>query len=110
MSDHHTSYTVNAMLGRLHLKNKAFQSLKLADQQSIVLDLIEGAYRSDVNIGEILSEECFLNREESNEKRTIGTIFQICSYCGKPKDNVEDYDIGHSMQSFCPDCASINKF
>jgi len=95
------------MIGRLHLKNKAFQSLKFADQQSIVLDLIEGAYRSDVNIGEILSEEYFLNNEESNEKRTIGTIFQICSYCGKAKDNVEDHDVGYSLQSLCSDCANI---
>jgi hypothetical protein len=45
MSDHQASYAVNAMLGRLYLKNKAFQSLSFEEQQSIVLDIIKESFR-----------------------------------------------------------------
>ena len=99
MSDHQTSYTVNAMIGTLYLKNKAFQSLSFEGQQSIVMDIIKESYNSDVNIGEILGNECF----SSDETKTIGTIFKICSYCGEAKDFVEDYGSKY-IQGFCLDC------
>lgn len=106
MSDHQTSYTLNSMFGHLYLKNKAFQSLSFEDQQSIILDLIEKSYSSDVNIGEILSHECFSEYKDINEDRTLATIFQICSYCRKPKENVKDYGEEYSKQGFCADCAN----
>lgn len=105
MSDHHTSYTINSMLGRLYLKNKAFQSLSFEEQQSIVLDIIKESYRSDVNLGEILSNECFLEEKDCSEERTLSTIFKICSYCGKAKEQVEDDGEEYSRQGFCYDCA-----
>jgi hypothetical protein len=106
MSDHQASYTVNAMLGRLYLKNKAFQSLSFEEQQSIVLDIIAESYQCDVNIGEILSDECFCDYEDVEEHRTIATIFQICSYCGQASSNVQDYDDGFGKQGFCSDCVA----
>ncbi|MDR9401920.1 MAG: hypothetical protein RI580_00630 [Halothece sp. Uz-M2-17] len=106
MTDHQTSYTINSMIGRLYLKNKAFQSLELGEQQSIVLDLLEASYLSDVNIGEILSNECFLSDRETDEKRTLASIFQICSCCGKVKDSVTDYHEGFFPQGLCADCAT----
>ncbi len=105
MSDHHTSYTINAMLGRLYLKNKAFQSLRFEEQQSIVLDLLAASYRSDVNTPEMLSNECFVEDKDSHETRTLSTLFKICSYCGKAKDEVEDYRSSFNIQGFCTDCA-----
>ena len=54
MSDHQASYAVNAMLGRLYLKNKAFQSLSFAKQQSIVLDIIKESYLGDLTLPEAL--------------------------------------------------------
>ena len=104
MSDHQASYTVNAMLGRLYLKNKAFQSLSFEEQQSIVLDIIKESYRCDVNIGEILSDECFSDCDDVQEHRTIATIFQICSYCGKASPNVQDYGDKFVKQGICLDC------
>ena len=77
MSDHQASYAVNAMLGRLYLKNKAFQSLGFEEQQSIVLDIIKESFLCDVNIGEILSNECFSDFDDVEEQRTIATIFQM---------------------------------
>jgi superfamily II helicase len=106
MSDHQTSYTINSMLGRLYLKNKAFQSLSFEQQQSIVLDIITESYNSDVNLGEILSNECFLEEKDCTEKRTLSTIFKICSYCGQAKERVEDDREKYSRQGFCYDCAS----
>ncbi len=106
MSDHQTSYTINSMLGRLYLKNKAFQSLDLEAQQSIIQDILKESYNSDVNIGEILSNECFSKYKETEEERTISTIFQICSYCTEVKDNVEDYGREYNRQGFCLDCAN----
>jgi len=105
MTDHQTSYTINSMIGRLYLQNKAFQSLEFSEQQSIVLDLLEESRLSDVNLGEILSNECFLSDRESDEKRTLATLFQICSCCGKVKDSVIDY---HEFfpQGLCTDCAT----
>jgi hypothetical protein len=104
MSDHQTSYTINSMIGRLYLKNKAFQSLNLYEQQSIVLDLLQESYHSDVNIGEMLSNECFSDYKDINEMRTIATIFQICSYCRQPKEGVKDFG-SYGVQGFCSDCA-----
>jgi hypothetical protein len=105
MSDHQTSYTVNAMIGRLFSKNEAFQSLSFQGQQSIVLDLIQESRRCDVNIGEILSNECFLDHQDTDERRTIATIFKICSYCGNVKDDVKDYG-EYSAYGWCSDCAT----
>jgi hypothetical protein len=105
MSDHQTSYTVNSMIGRLFLKNEAFQSLSFQGQQSIVIDLIQESRNSDVNMGEILSNECFSDYQDTDEKRSVAAIFKICSYCGKVKEDVQDYDGGHSVQGFCADCA-----
>lgn len=105
MSDHQTSYTINSMFGCLYLKNKAFQSLTFKEQQSILLDILAESHHSDVNLGEMLSNECFLDYKDINENRTLSTIFQICSYCGKAKDGVKDYGDGISKQGFCPDCA-----
>lgn len=106
MSDHQTSYTINAMIGKLYLKNKAFQSLDFAGQQSIVLDMLKESYHSDVNLGEILSNECFLSDGETDEKRTLATIFKICGCCGKVRDTVIDYSEGFFPQGLCSDCAS----
>lgn len=103
MSDHQASYTVNAMLGRLYLKNKAFQSLSFEEQQSIVLDIIQESYRCDVNIGEILGDACFSNSDNVQENRTIATIFQICSYCRKASSNVQDYG-KFLKEGICLDC------
>ncbi len=105
MSDHQTSYTVNSMIGRLFLKNKAFQSINFEGQQSIVLDLIQESRHSDVNIGEILSNECFSDYKDTDEKRTISAIFKICSYCGQVKEDVKDYETGYSVYGICSDCA-----
>ncbi|HEY9826986.1 MAG TPA: hypothetical protein V6D19_16220 [Stenomitos sp.] len=105
MSDHHTSYTVNSMIGRLFLKNQAFQSLNFEGQQSIVLDLLQELRHSDVNIGEILSDECFSDYEDTDERRTIATIFKICSYCGKAKADVKDYSNSFYKQGLCSDCS-----
>jgi hypothetical protein len=105
MSDHQTSYTVNSMIGRLFLKNQAFQSLNFEGQQSIVLDLIQESRHSDVNIGEILSNECFSDYKDIDEKRTISAIFKICSYCRQAKEDVKDYDTGYSAHGHCSDCA-----
>jgi hypothetical protein len=58
MSDHQTSYTINSMIGHLYSKSKAFQSLSFEEQQSIVVDILEGSFKSDVNVHEILSNEC----------------------------------------------------
>nr|WP_293096094.1 hypothetical protein [Okeania sp. SIO2F4] len=69
MSDHQTSYTINSMLGRLYLKNEVFQSLDLEAQQSIVKDILKESYNSDVNLGEILSNECFSTYQETDEKK-----------------------------------------
>ncbi|AVQ70399.1 hypothetical protein MTo_02429 [Microcystis aeruginosa NIES-1211] len=104
MSDHQASYAVNAMLGRLYLKNKAFQSLSFEEQQSIVLDIIKESYLCDVNIGEILSNECFSDFDDVDEQRTIATIFQICSYCGQASANVQDYGDYFSKAGICSDC------
>ncbi len=93
------------MIGRLFLTNKAFQSLSFQGQQSIVLDLIHASRHSDVNIGEILSNECFSNYKNTDEKRTIAEIFKICSYCVKVKEDVKDYGSGYSVQGLCSDCA-----
>ncbi|NCS25579.1 MAG: hypothetical protein GPI96_14170 [Microcystis aeruginosa BS13-02] len=93
MSDHQASYAVNAMLGRLYLKNKAFQSLSFEEQQSIVLDIIKESFLCDVNIGEILSNECFSDFDDVEEQRTIATIFQICSCCRQASANVQDYGL-----------------
>lgn len=106
MSDHQTSYTINSMLGRLYLKNEVFRSLDLKAQQSIVKDILKESYNSDVNLGEILSNECFSTYQETDEERTISTIFQICSYCGEVKNNVEDYGEDYNRQGFCLDCAN----
>ena len=108
MSDHHTSYTINAMIGQLYLQNVAFRLLDFAEQQSIVLDLLAGSYRSDVNIAEMLSNECFVSHKDSRETRTLSTIFNICSYCRQAKDDVEDYGEPFNVQGFCPECASEN--
>jgi len=105
MSDHHTSYTINAMIGRLYLQNAAFQSLGFEEQQSIVLDLLAGSYRSDVNIAEMLSNACFADDAESTETRTLSTLFKICSYCKEAKNEVADYTESFSVQGFCTDCA-----
>jgi hypothetical protein len=104
MSDHQASYAVNAMLGRLYLKNKAFQSLSFEEQQSIVLDIIKESFRCDVNIGEILSNECFSDFDDVEEQRTIATIFQICSYCGQASANVQDYGDDFSKEAICSAC------
>ncbi|CCI32157.1 hypothetical protein [Microcystis sp. T1-4] len=104
MSDHQASYAVNAMLGRLYLKNKAFQSLSFEEQQSIVLDIIKESYLCDVNIGEILTNECFSDFDDVDEQRTIATIFQICSYCGQASANVQDYGDYFSKAGICSDC------
>ena len=106
MSDHYTSYTINAMIGRLYLKNQAFQPLGFEEQQSIVLDLLAASYRSDVNTAEMLSNECFAEDKNSHETRTLSTIFKICSYCGEAKDEVEDYGKHYNVQGFCADCAN----
>lgn len=105
VSDHQTSYTVNSMIGHLFLKNKAFQSLSFQGQQSIVFDLIQMARNSDVNLGEILSNECFSDYQDTDEQRSIAAIFKICAYCGKVKEDVKDYDNGYGAQGFCADCA-----
>ncbi len=105
MSDHQTSYNLNSALGHLYLKNKAFQALGHQDQQSIAIDLINIFRQSDVNIGEILSDECFRFDQESNERRTIATIFKICAYCGQMKEDIRDYDEGYGKQGLCSDCA-----
>jgi len=104
MSDHQASYAVNAMLGRLYLKNKAFQSLSFEEQQSIVLDIIKESFRCDVNIGEILSNECFSDFDDVEEQRTIATIFQICSCCGQASANVQDYGDDFSKAGICSAC------
>ncbi|MFN6237557.1 hypothetical protein [Microcystis sp.] len=104
MSDHQASYAVNAMLGRLYLKNKAFQSLSFEEQQSIVLDIIKESFRCDVNIGEILSNECFYDFDDVEEQRTIATIFQICSCCGQASANVQDYGDDFSKAGICSAC------
>ncbi len=104
MSDHQASYAVNAMLGRLYLKNKAFQSLSFEEQQSIVLDIIKESFRCDVNIGEILSNECFSDFDDVEEQRTIATIFQICSCCGQASANVQDYGDDFSKEAICSAC------
>jgi hypothetical protein len=104
MSDHQTSYTLNSMIGRLFLKNQAFQSLNFEGQQSIVLDLLQESRHSDVNIGEILSNECFSDYKDTDEKRTISAIFKICSYCGKAKEDVKDYSSGFGAHGLCSDC------
>lgn len=104
MSDHHTSYTINSMIGYLFLKNSAFQSLSFEDQQSIVLDLIQESRNSDVNLGEILSSECFSDYKDSDEQRTIAAIFKICACCGKVKEDVKDYDEMFGAQGLCSDC------
>jgi hypothetical protein len=91
MSNHQTSYTVNSMIGHLFLKNKAFQSLSFQGQQSIVFDLIQMSCNSDVNLGEILGNECFSDYKDTDEKRRIAVIFKICTYCGKVKEDVKDY-------------------
>ncbi len=106
MSDHHTSYTINAMIGRLYAKNAAFQSLPFKEQQSIVLELLAESYRSDVNTPEMLSNAYFLDDNETNETRTLSTIFKICSYCKKAKDEVEDYGDQYTRQGFCVECAT----
>ncbi len=105
MSDHHTSYTINAMIGRLYVKNAAFQSLRFADQQSLVMDILAESYRSDVNIAEMLSNECFPEYKDLDETRTLSAIFNICSYCKKVKDDVKDYGKPYSRQGFCAECA-----
>ena len=104
MSDHQASYAVNAMLGRLYLKNKAFQSLSFEEQQSIVLDIIKESFRCDVNIGEILSNECFSDFDDVEEQRTIATIFQICSCCRQASANVQDYGDDFSKEAICSAC------
>jgi hypothetical protein len=43
--------------------------------------------------------------QDTDEKRSVAAIFKICSYCGKVKEDVQDYDGGHSVQGFCADCA-----
>ena len=101
MSDHQTSYKLNAMLVRLYFKNKAFQSLNFEGQQSLVLDVIETFSKSDVNLGEILSNEYYVKGLPPEEHKSLSTIFQICCGCGKAKENVEDY----YSQGFCYDCA-----
>ena len=108
MSDHHTSYTINAMIGRLYLHNAAFQALGFEEQQSIVLDVLAGSYCSDVNIAEMLSNECFADDVESRETRTLSTLFNICSYCKKAKGEVEDYGESFNVQGLCPECANEN--
>ncbi len=105
MTDHHTSYTINAMIGRLYAKNAVFQSLRFADQQSIVLDLLAESYRSDVNIGEMLSNECFSEYKDLDETRTLSAIFNICSYCKKSQDDVKDHGEVYSRQGLCAECA-----
>jgi hypothetical protein len=65
------------MIGHLFLKNKAFQSLSFQGQQSIVFDLIQMASNSDVNLGEILSNECFSDYQGTDEQRSIAAIFKI---------------------------------
>ncbi len=110
MSDHQTSYTINSMIGHLYLQNKAFQSLSFEEQQSIVVDLIEKSHRSDVNIGEILSNECFFEYKEVDENRTLATLFKICSYCGQPKEQVADYGDEFYSQGLCSDCARENNY
>ena len=105
MSDHQTSYTVNSMIGRLFLKNQAFQSLNFEGQQSIVLDLIHETRHSDVNIGEILSNECFSEYEDTDEQRTVSAIFKICSYCRQVEEDVKDYSTGYSAYGLCSACA-----
>ncbi|GEM_PF-3307845 len=105
MSDHQTSYTINSTIGHLYLKNKAFQSLTFEGQQSIVLDIIEKFRYCDVNLGEILSNECFSEYKKVDEKRTLATLFKICSYCGQPKEQVTDYWEEYNKQGFCFDCA-----
>ncbi|WP_013334793.1 hypothetical protein [Gloeothece verrucosa] len=106
MSDHQASYMVNAIIGRLYLKNKAFQSLSFLEQQSVALDIIEESRHCDVNLGEILSDECFSDYKDVQEHRTIATIFQICSYCGKASQNVLDYGNSYSKQGICSDCVT----
>ncbi len=105
MSDHQTSYTVNSMIGRLFLKNEAFQSLNFQGQQSIVLDLIQESRNSDVNLGEILSNECFSECKATEEQRTIASIFKICSCCGEIKEDIKDFGSGFGVQGLCVDCA-----
>ena len=104
MSDHQASYAVNAMLGRLYLKNKAFQSLSFEEQQSIVLDIIKESFRCDVNISEILSNECFYDFDDVEEQRTTATIFKICSYCGQASANVQDDGDNFRKAAICSDC------
>jgi hypothetical protein len=104
MSDHQTSYTVNSMIGRLFLRNKAFQSLNFEGQQSIVLDLIQESRHSDENIGEILSNECFSDYKDTDEQRTVSAIFKICSCCGQVKEDVKDYGSGYGIHGLCSDC------
>lgn len=105
MSDHQTSYALNTALGRLYLHNSVFRSLSVQDQQRIALDLIRVFQESDTNIGEILSNECFLDDKTTDETRTIATIMNICSYCVQAKENVQDYQEYYSTQGLCPTCA-----
>ncbi len=53
-----------------------------------------------------MSNECFSKYQETDEKRTTSRIFQICSYCGKVKNDVEDYGEKYNRQGFCLDCAN----
>ncbi len=106
MSDHHTSYTINAMIGRLFAKNAAFKSLTPEEQQSIVLELLAESYRSDVNAPEMLSNAFLLEDKDTDETRTLSAIFNVCSYCKKAKDEVDDYGALHSVQGFCAECAA----
>lgn len=108
MSDHRSSDLMNSIIGHLFLENKVFQSLDFNEQQSIVLNIIErGAYRADVNHAEILSNECFFQDKETKERRTLSTIFKICSYCRAVGDNVKDYEEDYNVQGYCPSCMDL---
>ncbi len=107
MSDHDSGYAINAEIGRLYLHDAAFQAKAFAEQQALVVELVEEC-SFDANVPEVLSNQCFSDEKGCRETRTIGAIFQMCSYCEEAKDDVEDYGSGFNTQSFCPDCAKEN--